>query len=327
MNLLKPAFLVSLFLIGALLQQQPAQDPPELKEASDLTTSVAKLMGEQKYNEALPLAKRALEIRERLLPRDDPRIGNSLIYLAGIYGAKKEDGKAQQTLERLLQFQTERFGADNARLAPTLERLAVLYFKDGDHSKTEEAYKRALALKEKEYGNDHVEVAHTLYGLGQFYRARRDFESGSPVFRRALRIYAKHSGVSSADFERTRTAYGCFGYETTKYDVFREINALFEPTPAAEMVSILNGKAISLPQPEYTAAAREHRESGTVIVRVKIDETGNVVEAIDQCGAPQYISQSAIKAAFKARFTPTKLSGKPVSVYGVIQYHFVSGRR
>lgn len=334
MSLLKPVFLVSLFLSGALLQSQPAQDSPELKEASDLTTSVAKLMGEQKYNEALPLAKRALEIRERLLPRDDPRIGNSLIYLAGVYGAKKDNGKAKETLERLLQFQTERFGADNARLAPTLERLAVLYFKDDDYSKTEAAYKRALALKEKEYGNDHVEVAHTLYGLGQFYRARGDFESGSPVYRRALRIYAKHSGVSSTDFSRTRDAYSCMGYETNSiYNVWGEINSIFrvgeDPNRPTDIPfgAVLNGKAISLPKPEYTAAAKEHRESGTVIVRVTIDETGTVVEAVDQCGAPQYISQSALKAAYKARFTPTKISGKPITVTGVIQYNFVSGRR
>lgn len=50
------------------------QESAEPKAASDLTASVVKLMGEKKYEEALPLAKRALEIRERALPRDDPRI-------------------------------------------------------------------------------------------------------------------------------------------------------------------------------------------------------------------------------------------------------------
>lgn len=320
--------LTLLFATLLLIVQSSPQESPELKEASDLTTSAAKLMGAHKYNEALPLAKRALEIRERLLPRDDPRIGNSLIYLVGIYDGKKDYGKAKETLLRLLQFQTERFGAENARLAPTLERLAVLYFRDGDHDKTEEAYKRAIALKEKEYGNDHLEVAHSLYGLGQFYRARRDFDSGSPVYRRALRIYATRSGVSSPDFSRTRDAYSCMGYETDSiYNVWNEINAIFrvgeDPNRPTPLGTMLNGKAISLPKPEYTAAAKEHRESGTVIVRVKIDETGTVVEAMDQCGAPQYISQSAIKAAYKARFTPTKISGKPITVTGVIQYNFV----
>jgi TonB family protein len=323
MKLLTLLFATLLLIVPGLQQESP-----ELKEAADLTTTVVKLMGEQKFNEALPLAKRALEIRERLLPRDDPRIGNSLIYLVGIYNGQKDYGKAKETLQRLFQFQTERFGAESVRLTSTLERLAVLYFRDGDYDKTEEAYKRAVALKEKEYGNDHLEVAHSLFGLAEFYRARRDFEHGSPVFRRALRIYAKHSGVSSPDFERTRDSYGCFGYETTKYDVFNELKAIFEPATAEEMFSrtILNGKAVSLPKPVYPEAARERGLSGRVIVRVTIDETGKVVEAKDLCGGPPYLSESSVAAAYKARFTPTKLSGKPVTVNGVIQYNFVNQR-
>lgn len=35
------------------------------------------------------------------------------------------------------------------------------------------------------------------------------------------------------------------------------------------------------------------------------------------------LSESSVAAAYKARFTPTKLSGKSVQVYGVIQYNFV----
>lgn len=316
---------VSLLLILPLT----SQESPELKEASDLTQAFLKLVNEQKYDQALPLAKRALEIRQRLLPRDDPAIGNSLIYLVHIYDGKRDYGKAKETLQRLLQYQTERFGADNVKLAPTLERLAVLYYRDGDKTKAEDAYKRSLAAKEKEYGMDHVEVAHTLYGLGQLYRALRDFDQASPVYRRALKIYGSRLGVSSAEFERTSESYSCLGYATTKYDVFSEINSIWQlyasPGGAAraDSVMILNGRAISLPKPVYSAAAREHRESGTVIVKIKIDETGSVVEAKDMCGAPPYISESSVKAAYQARFTPTKLSGKPVPVNGVIQYNFV----
>jgi tetratricopeptide (TPR) repeat protein len=305
------------------------QESPELKQALELNEAFVKLINEQKYNEALPLAKRALEIRERLLPRDDPLIGSSLIYLVHIYDSKRDYGKAKETLQRLLQYQTDRFGADHVKLAPTLERLAVLYYRDGDKPKAEDAYKRSLASKEKEYGMDHVEVAHTLFGLGKLYHALRDFEHASPVYRRALRIYGNRLGVSSAEFERTRDSYSCLGYATTKYDIFREINSIWQiyasPGGAVQADSgmILNGRAISLPKPVYSAPAREHRESGTVIVKVKIDETGAVVEAKDMCGAPPYISESSVKAAYQAHFTPTKLSGKPVPVYGVIQYNFV----
>ena len=319
-----------LFASLLLLVPSARQDSPELKEAADLTETVVKLIGEKKYSEALSSAKRALEIREKLLPRDDPRIGNSLIYLVDIYTAKRDFGKAKEMLLRLLQHQTERFGAEHVKLAPTLERLGVHHFRDGDHSKAEDAYTRALALKEKEYGIDHVEVAHTLFGLAELHRAQRDFRQAQPSFSRALRIYGKQLGVASAEFQRTSEVYSCVGYETTEFNVFGEINSIWQVLASpdgprqAPAGTILNGRAISLPQPKYPEAAREHRLSGRVVVKVTIDETGAVVSAKDMCGGPPYLSESSVKAAYAARFTPTKLSGKPVQVYGVIQYNFVN---
>jgi len=314
-----------------LFLQSTPQESPELKEASDLTQNLVKLFNENKYDEALKLAKRALEIRERLLPLKDPRVGNSLNNLAEIYLAKRDYGKARDTYLRLLQHQTERFGADNVTLADTLERLGALHYRQGDNLKAEEAFKQALALNEKKYGTDHVEVAHSLYALGEFYRARRDFAHGQPAYSRALKTYGKHLGVASPEFERTSEGYSCLGYENTKYDVFSEINSMWNlqatPDGASRLPAgeILNGKALNLPKPAYPDEARRKRIEGIVIVKVKIDETGRVVEAKDMCGGPPYLNESSIQAAYGARFSPTKVSGKPVWVYGVIQYRFVRG--
>lgn len=41
------------------------------------------------------------------------------------------------------------------------------------------------------------------------------------------------------------------------------------------------------------------------------------------CNGPPYLSEAAVAAAMKARFTPTKLSGMPVKNYGVVFYRFV----
>ena len=42
---------------------------------------------------------------------------------------------------------------------------------------------------------------------------------------------------------------------------------------------ILNGKATSLPKPEYSAEARAAKLEGTVKINVLIDEQGNVISA------------------------------------------------
>jgi protein TonB len=98
-----------------------------------------------------------------------------------------------------------------------------------------------------------------------------------------------------------------------------------KPTPPRAPISggVLNGKAISLPKPAYPPIARAAHASGTVVVQVLIDENGNVVSAHAVSGHP-LLQGAAVGAARQARFSPTKLSGQPVKVTGVIQYNFVA---
>jgi protein TonB len=86
---------------------------------------------------------------------------------------------------------------------------------------------------------------------------------------------------------------------------------------------VLNGRAISLPKPQYPPTAMAARASGTVVVQVLIDENGNVVSAQAVAGHPLLMA-AAVNAARQARFSPTKLSGQPVKVTGVIQYSFAA---
>jgi protein TonB len=98
-----------------------------------------------------------------------------------------------------------------------------------------------------------------------------------------------------------------------------------KPTPPRAPISggVLNGKAISLPKPAYPPIARAAHASGTVVVQVLIDENGNVVSAHAISGHP-LLQAVAAAAARQAKFSPTKLSGQPVKVTGMIQYNFVA---
>ena len=95
------------------------------------------------------------------------------------------------------------------------------------------------------------------------------------------------------------------------------------PKPILKPISggVLNGTAVSLPAPAYPEAAKRMRAAGTVVVEVVLDESGKVVSANATSG-PAILREAAVQAAMKARFSPTKLSGQPVKVSGVINYKF-----
>lgn len=96
-----------------------------------------------------------------------------------------------------------------------------------------------------------------------------------------------------------------------------------KPKPVPKQISggVLNGKATSLPVPAYPAAARAIRASGSVSVQVLIDENGSVVSA-NAVSGHALLRSAAVSAARRAKFSPTKLSGQPVKVSGVITYNF-----
>ena len=85
---------------------------------------------------------------------------------------------------------------------------------------------------------------------------------------------------------------------------------------------VLNLFAYSLTRPEYPKAARAVRAGGVVLVKVTIDEKGDVISANAVSGHP-LLRQAAEKAAQQAKFSPPTNQGKPAKVTGNIIYNFV----
>jgi TonB family protein len=99
---------------------------------------------------------------------------------------------------------------------------------------------------------------------------------------------------------------------------------------------VLNGKAVRLPKPAYPEEVRKAGLSGLIKVKVVIDENGTVIEATATREIPEnepaettalynLLGEASEKAALEATFSPTRLSGQPVKVNGVITYNFVAG--
>lgn len=105
--------------------------------------------------------------------------------------------------------------------------------------------------------------------------------------------------------------------------VVSNVSAQTTAPPKQIAMGVVNGKAVTLPKPEYPAAAKAVGAGGAVNVQVTIDEEGNVFSASAVSGHP-LLRQAAEQAARASKFKPTTLSGQPVKVTGVIVYNFVA---
>lgn len=84
---------------------------------------------------------------------------------------------------------------------------------------------------------------------------------------------------------------------------------------------LLNGRAVTLPAPEYPEGARGTGASGKVTVRVLVGELGEVISAEAESGHAA-LHGAAVASARRARFTPAYTSGRPARVSGTISYDF-----
>lgn len=310
-------------------KEASASQSAELDEASQLSASAVKLYNEGKYDEALRVAKRALELREKVLSKDDELVVAAVLNLAEIQWTRKRHAESKSLFERALHSYERSLGPENIRLAKIWDRLALVYYAFGQASETEKLYKQSLAIREKALGPQHSEVAQSLYNLAEFYQFQGDYKQAEPLYKRLLEIRTKTNAAVETIAE-TIDRYVCLlrkAKRSQEADQLegREFTALYPGEDSGQFVTggIVNGKALNLVQPPYPSEARATTASGKVTVQVLINEAGDVIRACAIEG-PKPLMKASESAASRSKFSPTTLAGKPVKVTGVIIYNYIA---
>ena len=333
---------------GAARGQEAAAADGGRAEDARLNAEVVRLYREGKYDEALPLAKRVLEMRERTLKPDDLAVASALNNLAAIYARKQKNGEAEELLKRSLAIAEKSAGAESDFAADVAGQLGRLRLEASDFKEAARLLQRALAAKEKRHGAQSPTLVPVLLNLADLNFLLSEPGPAYAALARALAILkAQRPRKDPATVSRLRTYYcPLMGIDRLKNAelaklVGEVIWRLEEPEQAAasdierkeraargesdENVvrgEVVNGRALSKPQPDYPRQAKEQRVAGVVVVKIVVDETGKVIEADALCGHA-LLARASVESARKARFTPTLLAGRPVKVSGVITYNFV----
>lgn len=321
---------------GAQNNSSPAQQKetseassPELLEANKLSAEVVRLHNAGKYNEALPLAKRVLQLREQALAPGHALIVDALSNLAELHAAKRDYGTARDYYQRVLTMYEQSPPQNRSEMARVLDSAAYLSYMDFDYGKAEKFFQRALALRKELTGDESLETARSGFNLAEFYRLQGEYSKAEPLYRKSIEVRGNALGPENEEVKKALERYSCLYYATNQRkkwgDVIKQFSFLHDKDAAlTDHGEILNGKAISLPRPDYPREAKMRRVTGTVVVKVWIDEEGKVVSAEDMCAAHPLLRGTSLRAASGARFSPTIVNGKPVRVSGAITYRFMA---
>src|SRR5271165_2389450 len=190
-----PIALLALFLWILAGRASLADD----EDPNALNQQVTQLIAQGKYQEAIPIAERAVEVAKRLHGLEHPDMATSLNNLAELYQVMGEYAKAEPLYQEALRIWQKILGPDHPDTATCLNNLAELYRAMGEYAKAESLLQEALRIRQKVLGPEHPDTATSLNNLAVLYDTVHVYAKAEPLLQEALRIRQKVLGSEHPD--------------------------------------------------------------------------------------------------------------------------------
>src|SRR5271165_4355894 len=160
-----------------------------------LNQRIFRLFKQGKYQEAIPLAEKAVEITRRLRGPEDTKTATSLNSLALLYWKMGEYAKAEPLYQEALRIYQKVLGPEHPFTATSFNNLAALFMEMGEYAKAEPLYQEALRINQKVLGPEHPNTATSLNNLAMLYDEMGEYAKAGPFLQEALRIRQKVLGT------------------------------------------------------------------------------------------------------------------------------------
>ncbi len=146
------------------------------------------LQDTNRFKEAEPLMRRALEIDRASFGGHHPTVSRDLNNLAALLQATNRFEEAEPLMRRALEIDMASFGEHHPDVATRLNNLGQLLQATNRFEEAEPLMRRALEIDRASFGGHHPAVAIGLNNLGQLLQATNRLEEAEPLMRRALEI-------------------------------------------------------------------------------------------------------------------------------------------
>lgn len=314
-----------LILSTVCFAQAPTDDKEVLKQINQNVISSYK---NQKMDDALKFARQAVDLSIKIYGADNLETATAYTNLGVIYRERAKYKESIENLQTAADIYEKLPNAKDKNLTDIYEALALAQLLSGKKEEAEANYLKAAEIAETKFGKESKETFSPTLNLANFYARSGNFDKADELYLKTYALAIKNFGKEAKEIDQIGDLRAClsagktFNVKTEKiFDAERDKLFGIEATNNG----LLNGRALSLPKPQYLAEAREKRLSGTVPVKVKIDEQGNVIGTKSIC-RDDVLGKAAEDAAKGAKFSPALIDGKPVKVTGIIVYNFIAPR-
>ena len=182
-----------LLALGLCILACPASQSDD-DEFNSLNQQVQTLFKQGKYQEAIPLAKRAVEVSKRVRGPEDPETAYALNNLGFIFKKIGDYAKAEPLYQEALRISEKILGKEHPDTAASLNNLATLYRVMGEYAKAEPLLQEALRIQQKVLGSEDPSTATSINNLAGLYQDMGEYAKAEALYQEALRIRQKVLG-------------------------------------------------------------------------------------------------------------------------------------
>jgi len=193
---------------GAISQTEAAK-----AEAFRLNQRAGQLAREGRVAEAIPLARRSLELSEQVHGKVHRNVSADLISLANLYLAQNDYFNAEPLIARAIDIDKQLFGPRHPEVAMDIATLANLSRMKGDKQAAVRGYREVLNMMYaspdagsylEETAQIHLLLGNTLLELDQYNEAMAQHLSAVEIFEVADPAFAVRILTEMADADRAR---------------------------------------------------------------------------------------------------------------------------
>lgn len=322
------AFLQLLLLTGNA--QDLTEKRTQLQQAGQ---TVVEFYQKGDLKDASEAAQKVLDLTIEIYGNDNRETAVAYNNLGKIFQARKKYDEAAGYFKKALRIYHLKPNENESKIADVLETLGVALTLDGKTDEAEKIIEDSIKTAENAFGSESREVLQYLKTGTSYYIYTKKYEKAENLFARQYIIALKVYGKDSEEKGKITNEFFCYLSNFKPEESAEKRKKFFDLTKdedenAAKRADnsidggVVNGKAISLPQPVLPYFSNRLRPSGRITVSVFINEEGNVTEAKSICGGDKILQEASEKAAMKAKFKPTTVDGKPFKVIGTITYNY-----
>ncbi|MEL6442216.1 MAG: tetratricopeptide repeat protein, partial [Cyanobacteria bacterium J06621_8] len=143
---------------------------------------------EVKREQAIPIAKKAIEIYRQQLGSRNPYIAAKLINFGLLYDNLIRYSEAESIYLEALEINRETLGSRHPKVALNLNSLAILYESQGRYSEAELLYIEALEIDREQLEPFHSAIATALSNLAGLYYHQGRYDEMKPLLEESILI-------------------------------------------------------------------------------------------------------------------------------------------